>query len=59
MTREYETYISYMVSWSPKTGEATYTRGFDTQDERDAFVGRISSIAKCVHTWDKECCRYF
>lgn len=45
-----ETYTGYCISWSPKTGEATYTRIFHSADERAAFIQRID--AKSVHTWE-------
>lgn len=52
---QHETYIYYMMSWTPKSGEAYYSRGFDTREERDAFVKSMAPIAKTIHSWEKEC----
>ena len=53
--KTYTVYTAYYMSWSPKSGEATYSRSFDTSAERDRFAASVSSIAKSVHTWNKEC----
>lgn len=45
-----ETYTCFYLSWSPRTGQATYTRAFDTEAERAAFIHRID--AKSVQTWE-------
>ena len=58
VTEEHETYTCYMVSWSPKVGEATYSKGFDTPEERITYIGRIAPIARSIYTWDKECWRF-
>jgi len=49
------TYTAYYMSWSPKSGEATYSRSFSTAAERDKFADSIACIAKSVHKWDREC----
>lgn len=48
-----KTFTAYYVSWSPRIGEATYTRSFDTAEERDKFATWID--AKSVQTWESEC----
>jgi len=48
-------YKVYYVSWSPKSGEATYSRCFDSAEERDHFADGIRTIAKSVSTWAKDC----
>ena len=40
----------HYVSWSPRSGEATYTNSFRTAEERARFIEGI--CAKSVHTWD-------
>ena len=48
------TYTAYYVSWSLKTGEATYSRSFSTAAERDSFAASMATISKSVHTWENE-----
>lgn len=36
----------YYVSWSPKRGEATYTRVFDSAAERDKFAHDIAHMGQ-------------
>lgn len=43
-------YTAYYVSWSPKTGEATYTRFFLSEAERAEYIRRV--YAASVHTWE-------
>ena len=43
-------YTVYVISWSPRSGEATYTRMFETASERDSFAAGID--AKSIHTWE-------
>lgn len=45
------TYLFY-VSWSPMAGEATYTRCFNTREERDKFTRGLGSRVR-VQTWDR------
>lgn len=40
----------YYLSWSPRTGESTYTRCFATAADRDHYAAMID--AKSVHTWE-------
>ena len=47
-----KTYTIYCLSWSPKSGEATYTRMFDSKDARDSFSARIASAANSVSSWE-------
>ena len=44
--------MRYYVSWSPKSGEATYSRCFSDKDERDKFANGL--YAKSVHIWDSQ-----
>lgn len=53
-----KTYTVYYVSWSLKTGEATYGRAFDTAAERDKFAASMKPISTTVHTWEKECVEF-
>lgn len=53
-----KTFTAYYVSWSLKTGEATYTRSFDTSAERDKFAASMKPISTIVHTWDRECVEF-
>jgi hypothetical protein len=53
-----KTFTAYYVSWSLKTGEATYSRSFDTAAERDSFAASMKPISKSVHTWDRECVEF-
>lgn len=46
------TYTVYKLSWSPKSGEATYTRSFDSDEERASFRARIAYDAKSVYMWE-------
>lgn len=43
----------YYVSWSPKTGEATYTKGFATAEEREKYIWLIGS-KKSIQTWEAD-----
>jgi hypothetical protein len=54
------TYTVYYASWSLITGEATYSRSFDTEEERDRFAADLcrASITKSVHTWAKDCVEF-
>ena len=45
-------YTAYMISWSPSTGEATYTRGFNTADERETFIKRLGNAR--YHIWENQ-----
>ena len=42
----------YYVAWSPRSGEASYTRCYASRDERDNMAASIASISKTVNTWD-------
>lgn len=42
----------YYVAWSPRGGEATYTRCYTSRGERDNMAASIASISKTVNTWD-------
>ena len=53
-----KTFTVYYVSWSLKTGEATYSRSFSTAAERDKFSASMKSISTSVHTWEKECVEF-
>ena len=44
----------YYVSWSPRTGEATYGNCFETEAERNQFIDRIKKISKSIHIWENE-----
>ena len=44
--------IYYYVAWSPRSGEATYTRCYTSREERDSMAASIASISKTVNTWD-------
>ena len=44
----------YYISWSPRTGEATYGNCFKTEEERNQFIDRIKKISKSIHTWENE-----
>ena len=44
----------YYVSWSPRTGEATYGNCFKTEEERNQFIDRIKKISISIHTWENE-----
>ena len=44
----------YYVSWSPRTGEATYGNCFETEEERDNFIDRIRKISISIRTWENE-----
>ena len=44
----------YYVSWSPRTGEATYGNCFETEEKRSEFISRISKISISIHTWENE-----
>ena len=46
--------IYYYVSWSLKTGEATYCRSFDSAAERDSFAASMKPIAASIMIWDRE-----
>lgn len=48
-------YTIYSLSWSPKNGEATYTRTFASKDARDSFSARIASAANSVSSWENTC----
>lgn len=47
-----KTYTIYSLSWSPKSGEATYTRTFDSKEARDSFRARIAYYAKSISMWE-------
>ncbi len=47
-----KTYTIYSLSWSPKNGESTYTRTFDSKEARDSFRARIASAANSVSSWE-------
>jgi len=53
-----KTFTAYYVSWSLKTGEATYSRSFDTAAERDSFAASMRTISTTVHTWDGKCVEF-
>jgi hypothetical protein len=53
-----KTFTAYYVSWSLKTGEATYARSFDTAAERDKFAASMKPISTIVHTWNRECVEF-
>lgn len=53
-----KTYTVYYVSWSLKTGEATYGRSFDTEAERDKFAADMKPISTSVQTWESECVEF-
>lgn len=42
----------FYVSWSPMAGEATYTRCFNTREDRDKFARGLGSRVR-VQTWDR------
>lgn len=44
-------YMMFYVSWSPREGEATYTRCFPSAVERDGFAAGLSKWCK-VRTWE-------
>ena len=44
----------YYISWSPRTGEATYGNCFKTEEERNQFIDRIKKISTSIHTWENE-----
>ena len=44
----------YYISWSPKTGEATYGNCFETEEERNQFISRIIKISLSIRTWENE-----
>ena len=44
----------FYVSWSPASGEATYTRFFYHRSERDTYAAGVAYIAASVHTWESE-----
>lgn len=48
--------IIYCLAWSPKKGEATFTRTFDSEEEREAFRKRIAYEAKTIRTWENTYC---
>lgn len=41
----------YYVSWSPKSGECTFTRCFNSKEERDRFLNLIGP-QKHISTWE-------
>lgn len=45
-------YTIYSLSWSPKSGEATYTRTFHSKEARDSFRARVAYDAKSISTWE-------
>ena len=44
----------YYISWSLKTGEATYTKSFDTAEARDKFAAGMACICKSIDTWERK-----
>lgn len=44
----------YYISWSTRTGEATYGNCFETEEERNQFIDRIKKISTSIHTWENE-----
>lgn len=44
----------YYVSWSTRTGEATYGNSFETEEERNQFINRIIKISTSIQTWENE-----
>jgi len=50
--KEERTMTIYYVAWSPRSGEATYTRCYTSREERDNMAASIASISKTVNTWD-------
>lgn len=53
-----KTFTAYYVSWSLKTGESTYSRSFDTEEERDRFAASMKPISTNIHIWNKECVEF-
>ena len=45
--------MCYYLSWSPRTGESTYTRCFATAADRDHYAAMID--AKSVYMWETTC----
>lgn len=50
-----KTFTVYYLSWSPKSGEATYSRCFDTIAEREKYRSMIEYSAASISTWEKVC----
>lgn len=46
------TCTAFYLSWSPRRGEATYTRAFSTEAERADFITRIAYDARTYSTWE-------
>jgi len=46
--------IRYSVSWSPRDGEATFTRVFDDAADRDRLAASVAITAKSVRQWQYE-----
>lgn len=44
--------MMFYVSWSPREGEATYTRCFSSATERDKFAAGFPIYYR-VQTWDR------
>lgn len=44
--------MMFYVSWSPREGEATYTRCFPSAAERDKFAAGFPGCYR-VQTWDR------
>ena len=47
-----KTYTICSLSWSPKSGEATYTQTFDSKEARDRFCARVAYDAKSISMWE-------
>lgn len=47
-------YKRFFVSWSPRRGEATYSRSFGSEAERAEFIRVFIPDARSVHTWENE-----
>lgn len=46
------TYTAFYLAWSPRRGEATYTRAFSTEAERANFITRIACDTRNYRTWE-------
>lgn len=44
--------MRYYISWSPKSGECTFTRVFFSEIERETFKRRINGTYKSVFEWE-------
>lgn len=45
------------VAWSPQSGEATYTRVFADESERDKFAESVEPISNTIRKWENEISR--